>query len=239
MDLEDLDRRITAKEEEEYVARILSAPVHRSDLRNDIETLQAQISYRRKILSVANEEEKIELLNVIEQMEALLAKRQAELAALPPERELARSPIEPPSKIVLGDRTPTPGAPTEPIAQPDSEVAGDEDGAGRKQFDHAKDAKQFRAETVAKLINELNCLKPQMVEDDAEYEKLRVNYPDFLAFKIADKRPDLKLKILSIRGSVRHIRLAQELAAAQHGRELSTIQDDWKDHKPAEFKRIR
>jgi len=87
------------------------------------------------------------------------------------------------------------------------------------------------------LIKELDRLKPQMLEDESEYGRLREQYPQFLTFKIAEDRRDLKLKILSIRGSTRHIRLAQELAAAHHGRELSTIQDDWKDHKPPEFKR--
>jgi hypothetical protein len=78
---------------------------------------------------------------------------------------------------------------------------------------------------------------PQMFEDDAEYERLHAQYPSFLTFKITDGRPDLKMKVLAIRSSTRHIRLAQELAAAHHGRQLATIQDDWKDYKPAEFRR--
>jgi hypothetical protein len=90
---------------------------------------------------------------------------------------------------------------------------------------------------VAKIIKELDDLKPQMFEDNAEFEKLRAQYPEFLVFKIADARRDLKLKLLSIRGSVRHIRLAQEFAAAQHGREVSTIKEDWKNFKPPEFRR--
>ena len=93
--------------------------------------------------------------------------------------------------------------------------------------------------TVAKLIKELNHLKPQMFEDESEYNRLRDSYADFLTFKIAEQRPDLKKKVLAIRFSFRHIRLAQELAAAHHGRELSTIQEDWKNYKPAEFKRSR
>ena len=103
--------------------------------------------------------------------------------------------------------------------------------------DDAKVAKQSRAITVARLIRELNDLKPQMFEDESEYNRLRTLYPGFLTFRIAEERPDLKVKVLSIRGSTRHIRLAQELAAAHHGRALATIQDDWKDHKPAGFKR--
>lgn len=100
-------------------------------------------------------------------------------------------------------------------------------------------AQRSRAATVAMVIKELDQIKPQMFEDESEYEKLRSQYPNFLVFKIAESRPDLKLKLLSIRGSVRHIRLAQEFAAAQHGREFSTIQEDWKNFKPAEFRRAR
>jgi hypothetical protein len=103
----------------------------------------------------------------------------------------------------------------------------------------ARAAKETRAMTVAKLIKELDTLRPQMLEDESEYIRLREIYEHFLAFRIAEQRPDLKVKILAIRGSTRHIRLAQELAGAHHGRQLSTIQDDWKDFKPAEFKRSR
>jgi hypothetical protein len=105
--------------------------------------------------------------------------------------------------------------------------------------DRALAAKKARACTVARIIRELDQLRPQMFEDQKEYDSLRMQYPDFLAFLIADRRPDLKTKILAIRASTRHIRLAQEIAAAHHGRQLSTIQDDWKDFKPEEFKRSR
>ena len=91
--------------------------------------------------------------------------------------------------------------------------------------------------TVAKLIQELDQLKPQMFEDESEYNRLREIYPSFLTFRIAGNRPDLKAKILAIQGSTRHVRLAQELAGAHYGRQLATIQDDWKDFKPAEFRR--
>ena len=127
-------------------------------------------------------------------------------------------------------------------AQPGNQVSNDSAGessanATASSSNPADTVKKARAETVAKLIKELDLLKPQMLEDESEYRRLREHYPQFLTFRIAENRPDLKLKLLSIRGSTRHIRLAQELAAAQHGKQLSTIQDDWKDHKPPEFKR--
>jgi hypothetical protein len=94
-----------------------------------------------------------------------------------------------------------------------------------------------RAKTVATIIEELNTLRPQMFEDESEYNRLRTQYPQFLVFNIADDRPDLRMKIRAIQGSVRHIRLAQELAGAFHGRKLSTIQKDWKNFKPDKFRR--
>jgi hypothetical protein len=99
-------------------------------------------------------------------------------------------------------------------------------------------AQQARARTVARLIKELNTIKAQLLSEDLdEYKRLRTQYRDFLVFGIAEQRPDLQTKVLAISGSTRHIRLAQELAGAQHGRELSTIQQDWKHFKPAEFRR--
>jgi hypothetical protein len=138
---------------------------------------------------------------------------------------------------------PEPAAVSAGPAHPESttgtrpEQPGFDGGTSGTQSPAARAAKQLRAATVAKLIKELNDLKPQMFEDEAEYNELRARYPDFLTFKIAEGRPDLKMKVLAMRGSTRHIRLAQELAAAHHGRELSTIRDDWKDHKPPEFRR--
>jgi hypothetical protein len=144
-----------------------------------------------------------------------------------------RNATEPTSRLELPNaepaRVPTSGATGRvgPSPVPDDD----------EQPDFGKAAKKTRAETVAKVIRELDKLKPQMFEDESEYNKLRAQNPTFISFQIAEQRPDLKRKILAIQGSTRHIMLAQELAAAHYGRQLSTIQDDWKDHKPAEFRR--
>jgi hypothetical protein len=125
----------------------------------------------------------------------------------------------------------------ENVQQPDAELERADNKDLGQRLTSAQIAQQTRARTVARLIGELDSLKPQMFEDETEYNELRAQYPDFLAFKIAEMRPDLKRKILAIRGSIRHILLAQELAAAHYGREVSTIQEDWKNFKPAEFRR--
>jgi hypothetical protein len=112
-------------------------------------------------------------------------------------------------------------------------------GAPRKtgaHFDCARVEKQIRATTVGRLVNELSVLKPQMSGEEREYARLSGSHPDFLTFRIAQLRPDLKQKVVVIRSSSKHIRLAQELAAAHYGKAVATIQDDWKRCKPPEFK---
>jgi hypothetical protein len=93
-----------------------------------------------------------------------------------------------------------------------------------------------RARTVAKIIEELNVLKPSM-RYDSDYEELKGKYPNFVTFKIAAKQGELREKVVNLQDQRRHYRLAQELAAAYHGRELSTLQTDWKKYKPKKFRR--
>jgi hypothetical protein len=107
---------------------------------------------------------------------------------------------------------------------------------GPLEMSEAADIGRARAEVVAKLVEELNVLKPQMFEDEAEYKVLQKGYPDFLTFRIAENRPDLRMKVRCIRGSVRHIRLAQELAGAHFGLSWQTIAGVWKHHKPTQYK---
>lgn len=95
-----------------------------------------------------------------------------------------------------------------------------------------------RAQTVATLINELNRLKPDMY-GRPDYERLERENSKFLSFREAAKRPELKEKLLNLQAHRRHYRLAQELAAAYHGRQLSTLQTDWKKHKPKSFRRTQ
>jgi len=93
-----------------------------------------------------------------------------------------------------------------------------------------------RAAIVAKVIEELNQLRPQMTGEESAYAALRSEYPHFLTFKTARKQPGLKEKVLNIQLSRRHIRLAQEIAAVYSGVALSTVKDDWKYHKPAKYR---
>jgi hypothetical protein len=96
-----------------------------------------------------------------------------------------------------------------------------------------------RADTVAKIIEELNVLKPGMTGSELDYDGLRRDHPRFLTFRIAGRHPELKEKVLSLQGNRRHFRLAQELVARKFGRELSTVKMDWKKHKPDKYRQGR
>jgi hypothetical protein len=72
---------------------------------------------------------------------------------------------------------------------------------------------------------------------ESDYDELKRKYSKFITFKMAAIRGDLKEKVLNLQDHRRHYRLAQELAAAYHGRAPSTLQTDWKKHKPKKFRR--
>ena len=78
-----------------------------------------------------------------------------------------------------------------------------------------------------------------MTGSETDYEELRNENPHFLTFAIVRKHPELKEKVLNLQSHTRHIRLAQELAAARHERELSTVQKDWKNNKTPEYRNPR
>jgi hypothetical protein len=95
---------------------------------------------------------------------------------------------------------------------------------------------RVRARTVAKVIEELDILRP-LILGPKDYLDLRPKFADFVTFEVTERHPALKDKLLHIQDhSRRHYRLAQEIAGAYHGRKLTTIQTDWKRFKPAEFK---
>jgi hypothetical protein len=157
--------------------------------------------------------------------------------------KIERSPAAIPEPKVTGESDYSAKLPADGPANPESTKAASPERNENiereppETLSAAANAKRSRALTVAKLIRELNILRPTMFEDTSEYERLRGQHPEFLTFTIADRHPHLKAKLLAIQASARHIRLAQELAGAHHGRQLATIQDDWKAHKPPEFKR--
>ena len=95
-----------------------------------------------------------------------------------------------------------------------------------------------RARTVARLLGELDTLKPQM-ESEEDYGALAARHKRFMCFRIARRFPDLRTKLENLQAHRQHVRLAQELAAAHHGVSLATAQTDWKRHKPDQFRKCR
>jgi len=93
-----------------------------------------------------------------------------------------------------------------------------------------------RAATVAKVIEELDILKPHMTGSDSDYDQLARKNNRSITFRVARQHEDLKLKVQNLQDHRRHIRLAQELVARKTGRELGTIQMDWKKHKPVKYR---
>jgi hypothetical protein len=112
-------------------------------------------------------------------------------------------------------------------------------GAAKHQIDPSpptENRSEVRARTVAKVIEELDILRP-LIFSSKDYADLRPKFGDFITFEVTEKHPALKEKLINFQDhSRRHYRLAQEVAAAHHGRRLATIQTDWKRFKPAEFR---
>ena len=103
---------------------------------------------------------------------------------------------------------------------------------------HSDAVQAARARTVSHIIAELDRLRPSMYSS-RDYEDLKQQHPDFLTFEIAADHSELRTKIVNLQAHRRHIRLAQELAAAYYGRAFETIRTDWKKAKPPDERRKR
>jgi len=115
-------------------------------------------------------------------------------------------------------------------------AAGNWQAQGSEQRAEAESVSGRRAMTVARLIEELQDVKPGLI-DEADLEKRKAEHPDMLLWEVLRRHQDKTERVLYDEFSRRQIRLAQELAAAHHGVTVATIQTDWRDHKPAEFRR--
>jgi len=93
------------------------------------------------------------------------------------------------------------------------------------------DASEARSRAVAKVIKELTVLRPQIFSAD-DYPKIREHYPRYLTIQVCERHPDLKLKLESIQGHQQFKMFAKEIVARHFSREYSTVEKDWKKHKP-------
>jgi len=109
-----------------------------------------------------------------------------------------------------------------------------------RRFPRAGADSRGRARSVAMLYEELRIISPRLSTAGEELEELRKHYPSFQVFQIVEARPKLRTELVGASSSKRILlRLAQKLASHYHEKEVSTIETDWKDHKPKMYKRRR
>jgi hypothetical protein len=92
------------------------------------------------------------------------------------------------------------------------------------------DSSVNRARVVGRVINELLQIRPQM-KSDSDYEKIEATFPEFVAFKVCNTNPELKMKLENIQGHQQFVRFAIEIVAAKYGRKYNTVEKDWRTHK--------
>jgi hypothetical protein len=103
--------------------------------------------------------------------------------------------------------------------------------AERPESEISADSSVNRARVVGRVIDELIQIRPQM-KSDSDYEKIEAAFPKFVAFKVCNTNPELKMKLENIQGHQQFVRFAIEIVAAKYGRKYNTVEKDWRTHKP-------
>ena len=94
---------------------------------------------------------------------------------------------------------------------------------------------QFRARLVAEVIGEIGLIRPQML-GESDYDSLEKEHNRYLIFRVTRDHEDLRTLLINVQAHRRYYRLAQQIAARHTGKALDTIINDWKKHKPREFR---
>jgi hypothetical protein len=97
------------------------------------------------------------------------------------------------------------------------------------------DSSAVRAKAVQSVLEELAKITPLM-KSSIDYHEVRKQFPNSMTFNVCDGIPALKVKLENIAGHQQRVRFAQEIVAAKYGRERSTVEKDWKTHKPRKEK---
>jgi hypothetical protein len=100
-------------------------------------------------------------------------------------------------------------------------------------------ASQRRAHTVARIKRELDRLRRGMTGTESAYSALEKKHPRFLTFEIVREHPEFRKRVMNLQEDRARLHLAQELTAAKYDKALTTVQKDWKVHKPTECRRPR
>jgi len=88
-----------------------------------------------------------------------------------------------------------------------------------------------RAKLVARLIKELNALRPHLQIPEEDFLKLREQHPRYHVFKICNKHPGAAKWVNLVCDRRRVESLAWELAAIECGISPATIKTAWKHYK--------
>lgn len=93
-----------------------------------------------------------------------------------------------------------------------------------------------RAGTVARIIERLRPFKA--TSDGQDYQRLQKHDADLVAtLEKVWTRPKLEAELTKCHSDRAKKQMAMSFAADYHEKELSTIQTDWKDHKPKKHRR--
>jgi hypothetical protein len=93
------------------------------------------------------------------------------------------------------------------------------------------DSSKVRAQQVGIVLAELNRIAPLMLSE-SDYEALSQQFAGTVVFRVCNDHKELRPKLESIREHQQYVRFAHEIVAAKYGRKRSTVEKDWKTHKP-------
>jgi hypothetical protein len=88
-----------------------------------------------------------------------------------------------------------------------------------------------RASAVARLIKELNALRPHMQLPEEDFPKLAKEHPAYEAFEICKKHPGASKWVKLVRERRIVNSLAYQLAAIEEGVSAAMMETAWKRHK--------
>jgi hypothetical protein len=104
--------------------------------------------------------------------------------------------------------------------------------ASTESLSNAKILGIRRAKLVARLIKELNALRPHLQIPEEDFPRLRKQHPRYQVFKICKEHPGAAKWINLVCERRRVESLAWELAAIECGVSPATVKTAWKRYKP-------
>jgi hypothetical protein len=101
----------------------------------------------------------------------------------------------------------------------------------RSAADLVVDTSKARARAVARVLEELKDIRPLMTSE-SEYEAVKLRFAHSVVFEECDRNPQLRRLLENIQGHQQPVRFAMQIVAQKYTRKYSTVEKDWKRHKP-------